>query len=78
MPNGIQAQEGCDFGRVLAERVAQHIGQCERRHDDAAEERERMWNALEQVRNRLPTWAVVLISVMSALLGGALARGIGS
>jgi len=49
----------------------QHSG-FEQRLKSREEDDEKQWEAIERLRNRLPVWATVVISVLTFLLGGAL------
>lgn len=35
-------------------------------------ETEKQWKVLDQLRNRLPVWATIVISLLTFLLGGAI------
>jgi hypothetical protein len=43
----------------------QRIDNCEKTNDE-------QWKAINELRNRLPVWATVVISVLTFFLGGAL------
>lgn len=61
---------GCVFGAVTRTKI-QELGDRFTAHTDSVSRKfDAVFAKLDQLANRLPTWAVVVISVLTAALGG--------
>jgi NO-binding membrane sensor protein with MHYT domain len=56
----------------MVEEYCQAHSGMEQRISKVETDTEKQWKVLDQLRNRLPVWATIVISLLTFLLGGAI------
>ena len=62
------ASEDC----VLGAKHEAEIGELRRQAEENREDHDSMWDAINAIRNRLPLWGTVLISLLASTVTGLL------